>query len=860
MENNTLKFSNIKYKMGEIFEDEIFELVVDDDDEDYVEDETEEETEEEMDEEDEDDDGEEEDEDADGEEEIYVKSTEAWRRARLESEDYTSDHIKTNAINMLKKMAQDNIELDFCSLFEKYKIKYGNTNNGYKWVVNEIENILKNTKNKNTIRTTKICSELFSKLELTSNEIESTDGDDPSYTNKLKIVFDESGDVSKLLMGLFGLKEEEVDDKTPGNKKINNNLAVFKKLLSSINNTNGNENHTISFFNSLDEEKQKYYLDILTGMKTKIQNTNSDEIPYLLRLVDFNIDDTSKQTIFEHVSAFEKMSASSSEYNKKRNLVKAIKQLPFGRKAKLPDALEEAISENNETCVSTRSNGKRARTIKDKKLTEYLKQVSLNMDRKIYGHKETKNQTMRLIASMVSNGSAKGGHCFAMTGPPGVGKTQIAEEIANALGRPCVKINMGGASNGDDYVGHGYTYEGSTYGLIARAMMNAGCENPVIIFDELDKVSRSNKGEEINNILIHITDATQNHTFQDKYLAGINIDLSKVVMIFSMNDRSNVSPILLDRMKVINVGGYKISDKVVIAQKYLVPAVKKDLGYKDCNYTFDEVVIKDMINQYTFEGGVRKLKELITDIFMEINLRKMTGQTVDGKKPTENLIINKRIVRDDIFKDKHHIQHVMVSKTNQVGLVNGLWANSYGIGGLIPVEAHMIPSAVQFDLQLTGMQGDVMKESMKVAKTVAWRMLPEQKKTELMRNWKKNGASGIHVHCPDGSTPKDGPSAGGAITTCLISLLSNVKIDQSFAMTGEINLQGKITAIGGLEEKTFGAITAGVKTVLYPQENQRDADKIKEKFPELFDPTSKTYIEMIPVTCIEEILERVLIK
>ena len=183
-----------------------------------------------------------------------------------------------------------------------------------------------------------------------------------------------------------------------------------------------------------------------------------------------------------------------------------------------------------------------------------------------------------------------------------------------------------------------------------------------------------------------------------------------------------------------------------------------------------------------------------------------------------------------------------------------------GIGGLIPVEAHIIPSPVPFDLQLTGMQGDVMQESMKVAKTVAWNMLTPTLQTELRKNWKKSGPTGIHVHCPDGSTPKDGPSAGGAITTCLISLLRNIPIDQTYAMTGEINLQGKITAIGGLEEKTFGAITAGVKTVLYPKENQRDVDKIKEKFPELFDTNSKSYIRLIPVTCIEEILDKVLIK
>ena len=392
-----------------------------------------------------------------------------------------------------------------------------------------------------------------------------------------------------------------------------------------------------------------------------------------------------------------------------------------------------------------------------------------------------------------------------------------------------------------------------------RMMMNAGCENPVIIFDELDKVSNTSKGNEINNILIHMTDSTQNHLFQDKYLAGINIDLSKVVMIFSFNDRSHISPILLDRMKIIKVDGYKINDKVIIAKKHLISTIVKDLGYIDCDYTFEDVLIRDMINQYTFEGGVRKLKELLTDIIMELNLRKITGQKVCGKDPVDIKVITKSMIRDDLFKDKRPVQHTMVATENQVGLVNGLWANSYGVGGLIPIQAHTIPSSTKFELQLTGMQGKVMEESMKVAKTVAWRLLPEKRQQELMKIWKKDGPTGIHIHCPDGSTPKDGPSAGGAITTCLVSLLTNTCVDQTFAMTGEINLKGDITAIGGLEEKTFGAITAGVKTILYPVENQRDADKIREKYPNIFDEKSQNHIRMIPVDRIEKILEYVLV-
>jgi len=750
----------------------------------------------------------------------------------------------------LQDFANKEPVLKLSDILEKYKISQIVTNDeGCKWVIDEVTKIISKSRRPDIIRITNVCKTLRSMLNLEEYIDEDEDEDEEM---EMEIIVDKNIDISNLLLHIF--KTGSTKDATPDTDPFESNTSKFKRLLT--NTQSNTEDQTIKFFKTLSDEKQIHYIDLISNMKVKTNATS--DIPYLLRLVDFEIDDVSKQTIFDHVSAFEKLNASSGEYNKKKNLIKAIKNLPFGKIAKLPLELEEAMNHNGPSYVQ--NGNKRIRTDKGKKLISYLDNVQKNIDKTIYGHVETKNQTMRLIASMISNGSAKGGHCFAMSGPPGVGKTAIAEEIAKALGRPCVKINMGGASNGDDYVGHGYTYEGSTYGLIARAMMNAGCENPVLIFDELDKVSNTAKGHEINNILIHMTDTTQNNSFQDKYLAGINIDLSKVVMIFCFNDRSNISPILLDRMKVIKVGGYKINDKVIIAKKHLIPLITKELGYKDCDYSFEDIVIRDMINQYTFEGGVRRLKELITDILMEINLRKMTGQKVDNQDPTNTMKITKTMIRDDIFKDKHPVQHTMVATLNQVGLVNGLWANSYGVGGLIPIQAHVIPTSSKFELQLTGMQGKVMEESMKVAKTVAWRLLPNSKQNELMKSWKKDGSSGVHIHCPDGATPKDGPSAGGAITTCLVSLLSNTPVDQSYAMTGEINLKGDITAIGGLEEKTFGAITAGVKTILYPLENQRDADKIREKFPSLFDPLSPTCIRMIAVDKIEQILEYVLLK
>lgn len=801
----------------------------------------------------------------DDEENVYARTNITWKRKRLESEDFTSSDMKEKAIVSFESLASTNPELSIIDLLKNYKSMYSNASDiDSNWVINEIETIVSKSRNPSLLRLVTVCSELRSVLSSfgTEEEVEiESSTEEESSDDVEQIIVEGTSEVAALLMALFESSKQGGRVSSDPMEEGINNIVKFKRLISSIS---GNlklnqKDYIVEFFKALPEEKQKHYLDLMFSMKNNSELTTNSEVPYLLRLMDFDIDDVTRQTIFDHVSSFEAMSPGSSEYNKKQNLVKAIKKLPFGKLAKHPPDLIEALKHVEDQKLGRRTS-KRSNINSQEKLVSYLQSVEKNLDKNIYGHKEAKNQTMRLIASMISNGTSRGGHCFGLCGPPGVGKTQIALEIAKAFGRPYVKMNMGGASNADDWVGHGYTYEGSTYGLLARSVMDADCENPVFIFEEIDKLSGTDRGKDIENVFIHITDSTQNHLFQDKYIPGVNINLARAIMIFCMNDESKVSPILRDRMKIIHVGGYKIHDKVIIAKKHLIPSIKKELMYTDSNYVFDDSVIRDIINQYTFEGGIRRLKELLTDIMMEINLRKLTGQKIGGIDPSNEIVITKSIIRDDIFKDKHFVQHTMVSETNQIGLVNGLWANSWGVGGLIPIEAHIIPTPNKFDLVLTGMQGDVMRESMNVAKTIVWRLLPEARKKALLREWKKNGATGAHIHCPDGSTRKEGPSAGTACATSLFSLWTETLVDQSYAMTGEINSKGDVTAIGGLEEKTFGAITAGVKTILYPKENQRDCDKIKEKFPEIFDKSSKTYIEMIPVSRIEEILDKVLIK
>ena len=250
--------------------------------------------------------------------------------------------------------------------------------------------------------------------------------------------------------------------------------------------------------------------------------------------------------------------------------------------------------------------------------------------------------------------------------------------------------------------------------------------------------------------------------------------------------------------------------------------IRKEIILDDENITF-------LIETYTNEAGVRKIKEKIVEIIRDINLNRFHSD--EFQIP---FTIKKEYIQR-LFENKPKVKVKKIHTEPAVGLVNGLWANDLGIGGLIPIECCWIPAAKKLELELTGMQGDVMKESMSVARSVAWRILPDDIKLKLNEKMKDMFDYGIHIHCPDGSTPKDGPSAGGAITTCLISLLTNTKASNQIAMTGEINLKGNITAIGGLEEKLFGAKKAGAKLVLCPKENSKDLDDITNKFTNLLD-------------------------
>jgi ATP-dependent Lon protease len=393
--------------------------------------------------------------------------------------------------------------------------------------------------------------------------------------------------------------------------------------------------------------------------------------------------------------------------------------------------------------------------------------------------------------------------------------------------RPFAFIALGGSCNGSTLEGHSYTYVNSIWGRIADILMDTKCMNPIIYIDELDKVSKTEHGKEIIGILTHLIDTTQNDVFQDKYFSGIDLDLSKALFIFSYNDPSQIDRILLDRIHRIKFDNLSLDEKIVIVRKYILPEINRKMGFQDTVVLTDDI-IEYLITAYTFESGVRKLKEVLFDLFGEINIELLKCHDVDEISIpivlTEQDIETKYLKKYDAMNDKK------IHDFDEVGVINGLWASMYGKGGVIPIQTMFFPSNNFLELKLTGMQGDVMKESMNVAKSLAWQLLEEHEQEALVKQFEKNKCQGLHVHCPDGAVSKDGPSAGTAITLAILSLFVNKPIRYDVAITGEITLQGNVTEIGGLEDKIIGGIKAGVKTFLYPSRNKKEFDKFWGKY------------------------------
>ena len=458
---------------------------------------------------------------------------------------------------------------------------------------------------------------------------------------------------------------------------------------------------------------------------------------------------------------------------------------------------------------------------------------------------------LRGVASKVNNGAIL---CFA--GPPGVGKTSLANSIAKALKRELVRVALGGLEDVNELRGHRRTYIGAMPGRIVQGLIEAKQMNPVVVLDEIDKVGRSFRGDP-TAVLLEILDPEQNNKFRDYYL-NFNIDLSKVVFAATANDVSAIPPALRDRMEFIELSSYTPQEKFEIAKKYLIPQELKKHGLKPSEVTLGKDVLSLIISDYTRESGVRNLRRRLADIF-----RKAAKRLLEGEK--QKITVTTKNLNEFLEKKVFEIEHA--DKKPQIGQVNGLAWTSVG-GDVLKIEAIRIQG--KGGLQITGSLGDVMKESAYIAFSLV-KVLIDAKKIKVpakiipsLPDDVKDGVKkelspsevyrryDLHIHVPEGATPKDGPSAGITMVTAIASILTDTKVRSDVAMTGEITLSGRVLPIGGLKEKLIAAHKAGIKTALIPRKNyERDLGEIPADV--------KNDIRILPVDVIEDVLKNALI-
>lgn len=421
---------------------------------------------------------------------------------------------------------------------------------------------------------------------------------------------------------------------------------------------------------------------------------------------------------------------------------------------------------------------------------------------------DVKERILEFLSIKKLNPDSKG-TIICFHGPPGVGKTSFAKSIASALDRECVRIALGGVKDESEIRGHRKTYVGAMPGKIMQGMKNAGVINPVFVLDEVDKLSSDFRGDP-SSALLEVLDPEQNNTFKDHYM-NIEYDLSKVMFIATANNVDTIPPALRDRMELINISGYCEEEKIEIAKKFLIPKKVKEGGLRDTDVSFSKPILRDVIRKYTKEFGVRELERQIARA-----VRKVAKKKAEGKF-RKSISLTQKTLKNYLGPEKYSD---VEDNKNGIGVVTGLAWTPYG-GEILKLECILIEE--RGDTILTGRLGEVMQESAKIAVSV------------IKNNHKKFKVDPkifleqrIHIHAPAGAIPKDGPSAGVALLSSIVSLLTNQKIKDSIAMTGEITLTGKVLPVGGIREKVLAAIRSGIKLVILPKECKGDFENIPE--------------------------------
>ena len=549
----------------------------------------------------------------------------------------------------------------------------------------------------------------------------------------------------------------------------------------------------------MNEAQRAYYLkEKISVMKEELGDFSQDDdvIEIVDRVKDADIPKEVREKLEAEIKKLTKMQPFSAESSVIRNYIEAVLDLPWNKETK--DVLN-------------------------------LKKASQILERDHYGLKDAKEKVLAYLAVKTLNPSMNGA-ILCLSGPPGIGKTSLVKSIAESMGRKFVRVSLGGVRDEAEIRGHRRTYVGSMPGKIMKAMKEAGTKNPVILLDEIDKMSNDYKGDPASAML-EVLDPEQNKSFEDHYI-DMPFDLSKVFFVATANDLRTVSAPLRDRMDILQLSSYTEFEKLHIAQNFLLKQAQKENGLADVEIKIPDKVMFKLIDEYTREAGVRNLKREIINI-----CRKLAREVVEKKVKKFNLKasdLEKYLGKAKFRPEKSR------KAVGKVGVVNGLaWT---AVGG-VTLDVQGVDTAGKGDVTLTGTLGNVMKESASVAMTYVKANLKKYPPKD--ENFFKDRA--IHLHFPEGATPKDGPSAGITITTAIVSVLTNRKVRQDIAMTGEITITGDVLAIGGVREKVIGAHRAGIKEVILPEDNRVDTDEIPDElkstmkihFAKTYDDVSK---------------------
>ena len=591
------------------------------------------------------------------------------------------------------------------------------------------------------------------------------------------LAFEKNSDIYTIMdliaAGLDGLDKQEYLNEYDSELKAQKLSATLKAEVYKLNIIKDIEK---KLDNSLKENQKEFLLrEQIKVIKKELGDDDKEFEEMKAQIGALKASDEVKEKISKELSRLERMNVSSPEYGMIRNYLDIVLALPWG-----------VYTEDNFDL-------------------DHIRKV---LDEDHYGIDKVKTRIVEAIAVKKLAGKDNKAPIICLVGPPGVGKTSIAQSIARALGKEYLHMSLGGIRDEAEIRGHRKTYIGSMPGRIMTCMSKAKTSNPLFLLDEIDKMTSDMRGDP-SSAMLEVLDPNQNANFRDNYLE-VPFDLSQVMFIMTANSLSTIQKPLLDRMEVIEMDGYTQDEKYEIARRYLVPKQMKQNGISEVEVEFDKSAIDKIIDDYTKESGVRELERQIAEVCRKIATKVVGGENVSYRLTADN-------VSEYLGVEKYQGDSDIVS--GEVGAVNGLAWTSVG-GVTMPIEVRMLPYG-SGKIVLTGSLGDVMKESAEIAVS-----LIKSKAKELGIDGDLFNKNDIHIHVPAGATPKDGPSAGIALATAVLSAVTGKSVKDKLAMTGEITLRGKVLPIGGLKEKTLAAQRSGIKTVIIPEQNKKDMQEL----------------------------------